>query len=84
MRRVKRMKNKRSIKIKHIIWIFFFLIFINTLILLNTFNKNVNPKLEKVVEMDIDKMINNIINEYSLKEDYDTIKNILIIKIYLI
>ena len=73
------MKNKRSIKIKHIIWIVLFLIFINTLILLNTFNKNVNPKLEKVVEMDIDKMINNIINEYSLKEDYDTIKNILII-----
>ena len=63
MRRVKRMKNKRSIKIKHIIWIVLFLIFINTLILLNTFNKNVNPKLEKVVEMDIDKMINNIINE---------------------
>lgn len=73
------MKNKRSIRIKHIIWIVLFLIFINTLILLNTFNKNINPKLEKVVEMDIDKMVNNIINEYSLKEDYDTIKNILII-----
>lgn len=73
------MKNKRSIKIKYIIWIVLFLIFINTLILLNIFNNSVNPKLEKVVEMDIDKMINNIINEYSLKEDYDTINNILII-----
>lgn len=79
MKRVKKIKNKRSIKIKYIIWILLFLIFTNTIILLNNFNKNINPKLEKVVEMNIDKMINNIINEYSLKEDYETIKNILII-----
>ncbi len=79
MKRVKKIKNKRSIKIKYIIWILLFLIFINTIFLLNNFNKNINPKLEKVVEMNIDKMINNIINEYSLNEDYETIKNILII-----
>jgi sporulation protein YunB len=79
MRKMKKLKIKRSIKINYVIWIVLFLIFINTLLLLNLFNKNVNPKLEKVVEMDIDKMINNIITEYSLKEDYDTIKNILII-----
>ena len=79
MKKYSRLKNKRSIKIKYIIWIVLFLISINTMVLLNHFNKNVNPKIEEIVDMNIDKMINNIITEYSLKEDYDTIKNILII-----
>ena len=77
MRRYSRLKNKRSIKIKYIIWIVLFLIAINTIFLLKHFNKNVNPKIEQIVNMNIDKMVNNIITEYSLKEDYDTIKNIL-------
>ena len=77
MRRYSRLKNKRSIKIKYIIGIVLFLIAINTMVLLNHFNKKVNPKIEEIVNMNIDKMINNIITEYSLKEDYDTIKNIL-------
>lgn len=77
MRRYSRLKNKRSIKIKNIMAIVLFLIVVNTILLLNHFNKNVNPKIEKIVNMNIDKMINNIITEYSLKEDYDTIKNIL-------
>ena len=77
MRRYSRLKNKRSIKIKNIMAIVLFLIVVNTILVLNHFNKNVNPKIEKIVNMNIDKMINNIITEYSLKEDYDTIKNIL-------
>jgi len=79
MKRYSKFKNKRSIKIKYIIGIVLFLIAINTMVLLNHFNKNVNPKIEEIVNMNIDKMVNNIITEYSLKEDYDTIKNILII-----
>lgn len=53
------------------------MIVLDTIFLLNLFNKNVNPKIEKIVNMNIDKMINNIITEYSLKENYETIKNIL-------
>lgn len=79
MRRIKKLKIRRSIKISYIFWIVLFLITLNVIFFLNIFNKKINPKLEKVVEMNIDKMINNIINEYSLKEDYETIKNILII-----
>ena len=79
MKRYSKLKNKRSIKLSYIVWIVLFLIAINTMILLNNFNEKVNPKLEEVVNMDIDKMIENIITEYSLKEDYNTIKNILLI-----
>ena len=79
MKRYSRLKNKRSIKLKYIILIVLFFIVFNTTILLNNFNKKVNPKLEKIVDMDINKMIENMITEYSLREDYKTIKNILII-----
>lgn len=79
MRKYSKLKIRRSIKISYIIWIVLFLIIINTIFLLNNFNKKVNPKIETIVNMNIDKMINNIITEYSLKEDYDTIKNILVI-----
>ena len=74
-----KLKLKRSIKVSKIIYILLFLIFINVIILLNIFNSSINPKLETVVNMDIDKMIDNLITEYSLKEDYETIKDILII-----
>ncbi|MBE6161702.1 MAG: hypothetical protein E7158_05755 [Firmicutes bacterium] len=74
-----RLKLKRSIKISKIIYILLFLIFINVAILLDIFNNAINPKLETVVNMDIDKMIDNLITEYSLKEDYETMKDILII-----
>ena len=73
------MKIRRGIKINYIIWIVLFLIAINTIFLINSFNKKINPKLHTIVDMNIDKMINNIITEYSLKEDYDTISNILVI-----
>ena len=79
MRRHSKLKIRRSIKLSYVIWIVLFLVCINTTILLNSFNKKINPKLEQVVNMDVDKMIENIITEYSLKEDYDNIKNILII-----
>lgn len=79
MRKHSRLKNKRNIKITTIVWIVLFLIFLNTMFFFYTFSKSVNPKLEKMVNMNIDKMINNIITEYSLKEDYNTIKNILIL-----
>ena len=79
MKKHSKLKNKRSIKLSYIIWIVLFFIVMNTLYLLNNFNKKINPKLENVVNMDIDKKIENIITEYSLKEDYETIKDILII-----
>ena len=79
MKRYSKFKNRGSIKLKYIILIILFFIVINTNILLNSFNRRVNPKLKNVVNMDIDKMIENIITEYSLKEDYKTIKDILII-----
>ena len=76
MRRNKKIKLKRSIKLSYIIWIVLFFIGILTILLINNFNKNINPKVEKIVNMDINKMIENLITEYSLNEDYNTIKNI--------
>ena len=79
MRKNRKIKLKRSIKLSYIIWIVLFFIVFLTIIQINNFNDNVNPKIEKIVNMDIDKMIENLITEYSLNEDYNTIKDILII-----
>ena len=79
MKKYRKLKNRRSIKLSYIILVILFFIANNVFFLLSNFNKKVNPKLEQVINMNIDKMIENIITEYSLKEDYTTIKNILII-----
>lgn len=79
MKRNNKLKLKRSIKIRNVFFVLLFFIIFNVIVLLNIFNNNVNPKLEVIVNMDIDKLIDNLITEYSLKEDYNTIKNILII-----
>ena len=79
MRRNRKIKTKRSIKLIYVIWIVLFFITLITIVLLNNFNNKVNPKIEKIVNMDIDKMIENLITEYSLNENYNTIKDILII-----
>lgn len=79
MKRNNKLKLKRSIKIRNVFFVLLFFIIFNVIVLLNIFNNKVNPKLEVIVNMDIDKLIDNLITEYSLKEDYNTIKNILII-----
>ena len=79
MKRNNKLKLKRSINIRNVFFVLLFFIIFNVIVLLNIFNNKVNPKLEVIVNMDIDKLIDNLITEYSLKEDYNTIKNILII-----
>ncbi len=79
MKRYKVFKTRNYIKTINILWIVIFLITINTFLLFNYFNKSINPKMIKIVEVNINKMLNNIITEYSLKEDYKTIEKILII-----
>ena len=79
MKRYSRLKLKRSIKLSYVIMIVLFLIVFNVIFLFSIFNKKINTKIIKVANMDVDKIIDNIVTEYSLKEDYDTIKDILII-----
>lgn len=79
MKKYRKLKVRRSIKMCYIIWIILFLIGLSTHALLSYFNNKVNPNIENIVNMEIDKMIDDIVTEYSLKEDYETIKDILII-----
>ena len=73
------MKRKIKLKIGYVLWMVVFLIVIEVFILFHYFNRSIDPKLNEVVNMNIDKMLNHIITEYSLKEDYETIKDILIL-----
>lgn len=74
-----RFKKNKSMRKNYVIFIVFFIIVLCTFKIFIGYSKKANPKIKNVVNMNIDKMINTMINEYSLKANYKNIKDVLII-----
>lgn len=72
-------KKKNKIRKSYVYIIVLFFIILITYKIYSSYGRSVNPKINKVIEVNIDEMINNIIVNYSLEENYDSIDNIIII-----